>query len=138
MDRMDQLEAGRELDALVAEKVMGWRIKGKDWVDEHGRYQGAVETYWVIADGGPSKGWHPSTDIAAAWLVVEKLGWQYVFRLGNRDDKWWCVLSVEPDWQLSDNCAEAPTAPLAICRAALAAQSRQNAPGSTQTVKDEI
>ena len=42
------MKPGRELDALVVEKVMGWK--------------------WL--SGNP---WAPSTDIAAAWEVLEKM-----------------------------------------------------------------
>lgn len=52
---MDPVKSGRELDTLIAEKVMGWTS---------------------IADGHvvPYKGpWSPSTNIAHAWEVVEKV-----------------------------------------------------------------
>lgn len=66
------MEAGRELDALVAEKVMGWRwldlnhdinkgpiVKTPGW---YGQGQSAVRTEF-----------HPSTSIADAWEVVARL-----------------------------------------------------------------
>ena len=82
----------RELDALVAEKVMGWTY----WRSKHG--------HWIVTDPdgmtheplfanlppnfdsdtgkkNPDPIWHDgldlpsySTDIAAAWLVAEKIG----------------------------------------------------------------
>lgn len=64
------MEAGRELDALIAEKVMGLHRRGEYWLssDDH-------EVY--VADTVPAdrEDFLPdySTDIAAAWLVVEKL-----------------------------------------------------------------
>lgn len=108
------MEAGRELDALVAEKVMGlhveWRnglpmwvgkvLPGSPYVLEDGLYGHTIESY--------------STEIAAAWKVGEKAR---AIRLENR----------EPDslkgWRCSYNgfLGTGETAPLAICRAALEA-----------------
>jgi len=53
------MEAGRELDALVAEKVMG-----ADWMREH---------YPAMMRVGGARLAPFSTDIAAAWRVVEAL-----------------------------------------------------------------
>lgn len=56
---IDKLEAGAELDALVAQLIMGWRWPG-----------------YTTANYPMPKAkleWSPSTDIAAAWQVVEKL-----------------------------------------------------------------
>ena len=86
------MKAGRELDALVAEKVMGW--KRMRWIDFHSVERGfrgedlrkSLTYSWHNADGcmtenakdmddyyNPSYAWSPFTDIAAAWEVVEKL-----------------------------------------------------------------
>jgi hypothetical protein len=87
----------REIDRLIAEKVMGWR------------------------DGTYAKGsWFPSTDIKDAWLIVEKLKHEegYLFRLETGDvNDWKCLFSDFQDnyWAESDN------APLAICKATLKA-----------------
>lgn len=51
----------RELDALVAEKVMGWRIHHRNTA--HYVLPG-MRDYKVQALVSE---WHPSTDIAAAW-----------------------------------------------------------------------
>jgi len=123
------MKAGRELDALVAEKVMGlawdesrcricgWGLKGSvdggcvidnccerpapmKRADEPGRY---------------------STDIAIAWKVVEKLGeMDLSFAPDDRDGTWDCSFG----WDGSENnptCVYAPTAPEAICLSALKA-----------------
>lgn len=90
---MTARKPGRKLDALVAEKCMGWSIP---------RMLGKEMPYW-------------STDIAAAWPLAVKyqmniewagdLGWQVrTFDQGSSD---WCLAS---------------TAPHAICLAALAAE----------------
>jgi hypothetical protein len=69
MTTTEALKAGRELDALVAERVMGWRpyptpaYDGYRWPE-----------WWEDPQTGNRRlGWHPSTDIAAAWTVLERL-----------------------------------------------------------------
>ena len=114
------MKAGRELDALIAEKVMGWEYH--DW-----RTSTAFEKtkYCVICGctkrlhahveiddfcGTEEKPPHYSTQIADAWLVVEKLeltvGPEYT-------GGWYAGIP----WKTS--AGKAPTAPLAICLAAL-------------------
>jgi hypothetical protein len=63
-------DASRELDALIAEQVMGWRCIGEG---QYGRLigktaQGAFGEYGALRDVP-----HYSTDIAAAWLVVREM-----------------------------------------------------------------
>ncbi|MDP4158201.1 MAG: hypothetical protein Q8911_00355 [Bacillota bacterium] len=60
-DEILVMEPGRELDALVAEKVMEWELWNNQWSDKEKN---------LIA---PSDLWSPSTDISAAWEVVKKL-----------------------------------------------------------------
>ena len=133
---------------LIAEKVMGWKVIETDACN-------GKDNFWLSGDGQnvfkddcelelelPSY----STDISAAWEVVEKMisDWGYYstirpfpiytsvgFRLEkgteNSDDKWLCNLpSVS-----APNCEEmkedfievlADTAPMAICLAALKAK----------------
>lgn len=57
---MSDLPAGRELDALIAEKVMGLRIEHR-------------EPYWTHSDPHQLPIPTYSTSIADAWEVVEKL-----------------------------------------------------------------
>ncbi len=117
-DKKAFTEAGPALDALVAQKVMGlhveWRkgvpmwvgkdLPGSPYVLEDGLYGHAVEPY--------------STDIRCAMEVAEKIhDVQPRFVLEAqpfvRPRVWWCSLyGIER--------MAAPTAPLAICRAALA------------------
>ena len=97
------MEAGRELDALIAEKVMddmlaGIRLDGSPMFDDIPHY---------------------STQIADAWLVVEKLGKSFDVsrcRKFQEIEAWFWEASFHngPD-------AQADTAPLAICLAALKA-----------------
>ncbi len=114
----DALEAGRLLDALVAEKVMGWRRKpGRNvWIDDN------VLTGWLIEpdDVNDAPCWAPSTDIAAAWEVVEKVMYPHGWYLAPVPDSegWWGVFTPPDEHR---EVALGATAPLAICRAALKA-----------------
>lgn len=108
------MNPGRELDALVAEKVMGWTRT------EH---LGLKRTVWNIpapsyiewADDPPPF----STDIAAAWEVVERLRANYSFQISaDSSSDWECYLENE-DLDISHVSARSETAPHAICLAAL-------------------
>lgn len=133
------LNAGRAMDALVAEKVMGWTR----WEWERGDWDGPADatifaqherSLAVYANGEeePSFWFAPSTDIAAAWQVVERmrdLGWPW----GGarwRVSEWTSPRKAEFSAQFEKlNVtvgADAETAPLAICRAALAAVEAQS------------
>jgi Phage ABA sandwich domain len=108
MTQVAELVAGRELDALVAEKVMGWHV----WHDE-------FHDAWHCNDPATAaRGSHVpsySTDIAAAWQVVEQIAGTNAVSISTQylPFRWQAVLAGKT--------ASAPTAPLAICRAALAA-----------------
>jgi hypothetical protein len=145
MNPIDDMPAGRDLDAMVAEYVMGITIHARDWPCgpdlECGGYQAA--RWWEIGPDGveemyPDRGpvyddprWPAapdghrmlfpvpfySTDLVDAWAVVDKV------RTWVRA-AW--LLSCEDDWQASVTQDRAiygvhtgETAPLAICRAAL-------------------
>lgn len=105
----------RELDVLIAEKVMGWtEIEPDDRDAFIGIEPREGACFWAVP--------YYSTDIAAAWQVVDKLKH---FTLRRKGDSW----TVEyRDCQnpmdhmvVNDCCASmtAETAPLAICLAAL-------------------
>lgn len=100
---MSDLPAGRELDALVAEKVMG---------DTRFRQVPRAQWYLVLD--------HYSTDIAAAWLVVENAVGRGMPAGINVAMNW----AGDPDGYVAEWAGVrelADTAPLAICRAALRA-----------------
>lgn len=76
------MEAGRELDALVAEKVMGWRRVSGDDVpgdEQHGDWLGGEQVVWITPTGTIEAcsrcGNLPrfSSHITEAWRVVEKM-----------------------------------------------------------------
>lgn len=104
------MEAGTELDALVAERVMGWHLysgearapNGIPWIDNDG----------VGVGRSHPAGWSPSTDIAAAWEVVEQMGHEMKLEYIGSAKVTFRVTS-------SRQVSATGTAPLAICRAAL-------------------
>jgi hypothetical protein len=107
---MGEPEAGRELDALVAERVFGWTE-----CDPDARPFGAVfeEPGYGRASNGDRR-FIPtySTDIDAAWQVVERVGERCCdFTLERAGSAW------HADFRMG--VATATTAPLAICLAAL-------------------
>jgi hypothetical protein len=124
-DRILSTEAGPELDALVAEKVMGLNLVDVTVIDGKGVHtaKGFLgESYVSLADGrtGRSAKQCPaySTDIAHAWTVVEKFIGRGTQRLIINAGGYY---SYSCHYEGTRGVAEAPTAPLAICRAALLA-----------------
>lgn len=154
------LQAGRELDAMVAERVMGWKVVGyvdawgecgpEEPMAEPGDHPAYVEECiceWVRQNNveygkDPEHGWihghswqclaivpEHSTSVAAAWEVVEKMrerGWQLHLQGPHGGWRarfvWWGetipVVGARPR---IDPHADADTAPLAICLAAIQA-----------------
>jgi hypothetical protein len=113
------MNPGRELDALIAEKVMGWRILKKltippkplDEADPCGLPPGVSDdgkTAWVSIP-------HYSADIADAWQVVEKLLAQGFGVEILSDQGQWSVQF----WNLGRQTEYGDSAPHAICLAAL-------------------
>ena len=110
------MNAGRELDALIATEIMEWsqRKYDKAWI-KHGRH---MRDYYD---------WKPSAPdgIADAWLVVGKLGedgWSCNIIRHEADDnlcEFWGGKKGNPFWREIVN--HQPSVPLAICLAALKA-----------------
>jgi hypothetical protein len=171
---MTDLPAGPELDRLVAEKVMGWTdgeftawqsddISIDDDVGYH-QFKSSIKYPAYISDGhfysvirnideweifgtdeGPLLHWSPSTNIAHAWEVVEKLrslgrdvtlhialGQAACFVRDSDPDRYntnesalypghSSLRSLDFNHHQCYGHAIADTAPLAICRAALQA-----------------
>lgn len=124
-DEILAMPAGRGMDALIAEKVMG--NSEYYYYCPHFDDKGRMLSFCSCPELPRF-----STDIAAVWLLAEKLGfvigpeWSGGFdsvRVG------WCVyrdwISAAADTWSNDadahSLAMAPTAPLAICRASLIA-----------------
>ena len=120
-EQIDVMPAGREMDALVAERVMVLKV---DYEFDDPRVPEFVDRYdeW---------GYLPeySTDIAATWLVVEKLvdNCDMIdFFIECWSDGEWFVASHpmgyssrKPQATCDGKITGKPSAPLAICRMAL-------------------
>lgn len=136
------MEPGRELDALIAEKVFRIFVpEGDIGQKQLGPFPQGDETYeWGIntrvRDGGRLwyyRGPKYSTEIGPAWEVVEKIrqmdhGWRkYDFTIQQMDrleGGKWCVKTEAPPrghGNFSEVWVAAETAPYAICLAALKA-----------------
>ena len=128
---IDEMQAGPDLDALVAEKVMGWTEVVSDglycWRDiEADEGTGKFARQENVA-GYPVEdieAWSASTDIAAAWQAIIKIkeSHQVCFALEDYqfDGKHWQAL-FKGKFDEKLYYAFADTAYLAICRAALKA-----------------
>lgn len=115
------MKPGRELDALIAEMVMGfepWPVQDPMW--ECKAFKARYVPYGQAAK--PCEPPAYSTDIAAAWKVVEKV----LFPSRMFDFEIWNTNGVR-DWGASFNVgcgvvkAAGESAPHAICLAALKA-----------------
>lgn len=111
----------RKLDAAIAEKIMGWKN---------------IKSYSENYVGNPPDGTpifivlhNYSTDISAAWQVVEKLEelgyWAQLrtpFDKGAADSFYWCGFTprLTTGWNgRPDHWTNAPTITMSICLAAL-------------------
>lgn len=116
-------EPGRALDALVAERVMGWVGGGKYWIDPSNPAEMYGAGFTIGNTDYDIPPFKPSTDIAAAWLVVERLSEQGRVLLvkadGNR--KYSGALRYTVTINGIDGRFDSNSAPHAICLAALKA-----------------
>lgn len=127
MTDVDSMPAGREMDAMVAERVMGWKLNmgGRVVRPDGSSFKGPVEDRWL--DPNPHYQQYSlapySTDIAAAWKVVEKmLELDFHCVLGARSrSAYACYFTKDPHAKTETDYTS--SAPLAICRAALKAVS---------------
>jgi ABA sandwich protein len=114
------MKAGRELDALIARKVMGWDIKTITVMDGHGPRSdfGTVDAPRKMPDGRMGVAAHQlphfSTNVNDAWLVFGKFP-------GKRHEIWCTEQGLS--WARIGYTIQAngETPALAICRAALLA-----------------
>jgi hypothetical protein len=114
--------SGRELNAAVAERVMGWRRKPNGMM--HGRAQEVFvddrdNTHSITC--GCAEDFNPSCTIEAAMQVAERMreqGWSFACTLyaGQFPYASFCKGTV-----VTSRNAEADSLPEAICRAALLA-----------------
>jgi hypothetical protein len=114
-DEILNMPAGKEMDALIAEKVMGWHRHGSSWHDDAGYCAYNEQETW-------EPHFEPSRKIEDAWEVVEKLCNETgcdVVKVCKRDPE-----LLRGEWSCNFGRgfeAFGDTATLAICRAALMA-----------------
>jgi hypothetical protein len=122
-----------ELDKAVAEKVMGYSLidaEGEDWFDKIERFP----VYCVWPEGGTavyeefsyeSKAFSPSTDLVAAFTVVEKIkglvpDGTFTMAAFQKENYAAGFMIPQPNAApTSWHWVEAPTLPRAICECAL-------------------
>lgn len=108
------MKPGRELDALVAERVMGWTdIKfGEE------KTAGLLEGFGQPpSNSGRIAFPNYSTDISAAWEILEEF---CLTHLTHGVNGWCCIIGRQIDeTTVHSTEAKAETAPHAICLAAL-------------------
>jgi hypothetical protein len=132
------MAAGREMDALIAREVMGYRVE----CEENQCSAGEDTRTWYIMTGQDGRDRSPvpgySTDIEAAWRVAKEMksrGDELLLecrRVIDNDpgaDIWTAL------FQQADRFAMAGTPALAICRAALLTVPRQEQPPSIKPVE---
>lgn len=122
-EEIERMEAGRELDALIAEKVMEWEIHPH-------------QTHYINRNDGDTRfiicgEFMPSTDIGAAWQVVEKMAElckhgpyepEFIEVICYGDKTAYCgKIWAHHDGDIPIIDASGNTVPLAVCRAALLA-----------------
>jgi len=117
-----QLSAGREIDVLVAEQMMGWQIetdqkklrKLQEYFcrDEERRWWRAPEGGWY--SDPPSY----SSDIDVAWRIVERMNSRGQYLFLSQSDEEYKVAFDEPRTINPDYISEKSVA-FAICKAAL-------------------
>lgn len=104
----EEMKASRELDVMIAERVMNFPLPAG----------GANVSY----------PYYYSTELSAAWMIVEKLrtdGWRWV--ISSREahtESWWVAVERPAHWEAnhtSKNQAIDSSLPRAICLVALKA-----------------
>jgi|SRR3990167_1650552 len=107
-----QLAPGAALDALVATRIMGWRQETLP--DGYSYWCHPEEDRWT-----PLEVFKPSTSIADAWEIVNKLcrdgHWFDLWHRSGDGSIWW---TAEFD-TITEKQSVGPTAPHVICLAAL-------------------
>ena len=123
-DEILALEPGPELDALVAEKVMGYMIRAEHVCGASG-FGMPGDVCPGCREGRPGPFYsgkaHYSTDIAAAWEVAEKvIRWRGSIIAGARQYKPKCWVTIS-DLSPTPMSGTGETMPEALCKAALLA-----------------
>lgn len=127
-----------EINRRIAEIVLGWRIHTQRAVS--GVFAHNLESIYEIwkdengDDAAVVSDWSPPTKIGDAWLVVEKLQNRFWLELKSpcsSGGKWFASFAPlgASGWNgQPDFCGTGETAPLAVCRAALAVFAKTEQP----------
>lgn len=132
------MKPGRELDALVAERVLGWTV-----------YRGETPNHYDLLNDEYAQGFPPgedimgvpseiqeySTEIRFAWDVVEKFANYRMQKLRYNDHRLVDGKSHQCFFDANGNVAYGYTAPEAICKAALIAVMRASAIESNESTQ---
>ncbi len=132
------MKQGRELDAWVAERVLGHTIVGQR--------KGAIKERTKAGQVRPLRAY--STDISAAWEIVRKMG---ITLIPIENEQWFGLVGPVRGWtspaellkylQTADfvagGAAVGETAPLTICLAALKALEKQEGASEAGEVAQE-
>lgn len=114
--------SGRELDAAVAEEVMGWEPTQPNWKGTwFKRPDGKQVCTSSMLEGTPMSGlvqWNPSINIVAAWTILTEIDW-WGWEVNGAGDVGQVSCWINPSGNPVN--AKAETAPLAISRCALKA-----------------
>lgn len=117
-------QAGRDTDDAVAVHVMGWFYQCNQWGRMAWFETDDTDPAPAFSEVGFCEGnpFCPSTQIEHAWRVLEQFTWPQFYTRFIRTDKghWRCDIELNGG-DGPNRSAWAETAPLAICRAALAA-----------------
>lgn len=108
MEELLAMEPGLKLDILVAEKIFNAKVRDDSYAD-YWFEEGEPMTFSM--EGFETR-FKPSTDISAAWEIVEKLSPRIMVLNRRHADVWHCKF-------YGNGFVEAETAPHAICLAAL-------------------
>lgn len=134
-EQIAALEPGEETDALIAENIFGYEVRvateddslfsicmagncgDRDSIEPGERY------LWIVERGHQPERRLPgySTDIGAAWEILDKLTLPAIKQLP--DGRWQVVCLVRREPELVTASASDDTAPMAICKAALACRT---------------
>jgi len=115
-ETIDNLPSGRELDSLVATRVMGWKLERHsmpEWVGKNSMALGYDDRGRHLLSSLPEF----SQNIRDAWEVLEKSPKGWASQIHRTLDGRWCC-----QYGLSESYAETPS--LAICRASLKETTR--------------
>ena len=113
--------SARALDAAVAEEAMGWAIHHRNtawYVPVEKQNAVDVPPSFLVSEWHPSYHWGQASEVMQ---TMQLAGWRVKVQTEDGPGhRWRCTIysSVQPNWEVSAVCDEAPRA---ICEASLKA-----------------